>query len=76
MFGIGSCRGVKVAVCVCVGLSMARLEDKPFNEFVRVHARGQARNISSAREAAEWLLFRWPQEINTARAREARKSLP
>jgi hypothetical protein len=35
---------------------------------------GDVCNISSAREAAEWLLFRWPQEIDTAKARAARKA--
>jgi hypothetical protein len=54
---------------------MARLEDRPFNEFVTVKApRGQRQNISSARQAAEWLLFRWPKEIDTAKARAARKA--
>jgi hypothetical protein len=54
---------------------MARLEDRPFNEFVTVKApRGQRQNISSARQAAEWLHFRWPKEIDTAKARAARKA--
>ncbi|EHK53369.1 hypothetical protein MAXJ12_30437 [Mesorhizobium alhagi CCNWXJ12-2] len=53
---------------------MARLDDRPFNEFVTVKApRGQRQNISSARQAAEWLLFRWPKEIDTAKpARHAK----
>jgi hypothetical protein len=54
---------------------MARLDDRPFNEFVTVKApRGQRQNVSSARQAAEWLLFRWPKEIDTAKARAARKA--
>jgi hypothetical protein len=55
---------------------MATPEDKPFDQAVRVHGRraGQVRNISSAREAAEWLLYEWPQKIDTDRARAARKA--
>ena len=54
---------------------MARFADKPFKEFVTVLApRGQRQNISSARQAAEWLLFRWPKEIDTTKARAARKA--
>jgi hypothetical protein len=56
---------------------MATLDDKPFDQAVRVHGAraGQVRNISSAREAAEWLLYEWPtQTIDTARARAARKA--
>jgi hypothetical protein len=54
---------------------MARLDDRPFNEFVTVKApRGQRQDISSARQAAEWLLFRWPKEIDTVKARAARKA--
>jgi hypothetical protein len=42
---------------------------------VQVHGAraGQIRNIGSAREAAEWLLYEWPTaKIDTARARAAR----
>jgi hypothetical protein len=56
---------------------MATLDDKPFDQAVRVHGRraGQVRNIGSAREAAEWLLYEWPTgKIDTDRAREARKA--
>jgi hypothetical protein len=56
---------------------MATLDDKPFDQAVRVHGRraGQVRNIGSAREAAEWLLYEWPTHtIDTARARAARKA--
>jgi Protein of unknown function (DUF982) len=55
---------------------MAPLDDKPFDQAVRVHGRraGQVRNIGSAREAAEWLLYEWPQKIDTDRARAARKA--
>jgi hypothetical protein len=53
---------------------MGVLDDKPFDETVVVHAgRGQVRHISSAREAAEWLLYRWPGD-DTAKARAARKA--
>jgi hypothetical protein len=54
---------------------MARLEDKPFNEYVTVKTpRGGRDNISSARQAAEWLLYKWPSEIDTAKARAARRA--
>jgi hypothetical protein len=53
---------------------MARVDDRPFNEFVTVKApRGQRQNISSAHQAAEWLLFRWPKNVDTQKARAARK---
>jgi hypothetical protein len=48
---------------------MGPIEDKPFDQFVTVKApRGQRQNISSARPAAEWLLYKWPTEIDTAKA--------
>jgi hypothetical protein len=54
---------------------MGKLEDKPFDEFVTVKAaRGQRQNISSARQAAEWLLYKWPSETDTDKARTARKA--
>jgi hypothetical protein len=54
---------------------MARVDDRPFNEFVTVKApRGQRQNISSAHQAAEWLLFRWPKDVDTQKARAARKA--
>jgi hypothetical protein len=54
---------------------MGKLEDKPFDEFVTVKAaRGQRQNISNARQAAEWLLYKWPSEIDTDKARAARKA--
>ncbi|WP_394891114.1 DUF982 domain-containing protein [Mesorhizobium sp. AaZ16] len=54
---------------------MARLEDKPFNEYVTIKAaRGQRQNISSAREAADWLLYKWPAEEDTDKAWRARKA--
>jgi hypothetical protein len=37
---------------------MTRFEDGPFDEHVTIKAaRGQRQNISSARQAAEWLLY-------------------
>jgi hypothetical protein len=42
-----------------------------------VHGRraGQVRNIGSAREAAEWLLYEWPAEsIESWKARDARQA--
>jgi hypothetical protein len=55
---------------------MGTLEDKPFDKAVQVHGRraGQVRNVTSTREAAEWLLHNWPSEIDTAKARAARKA--
>jgi hypothetical protein len=54
---------------------MARLEDKPFNEYVTIKAaRGQRQNISSARQAADWLLYKWPAEEDTNKAWRARKA--
>jgi hypothetical protein len=53
---------------------MARLEDGPFNVYVTIKAaRGQRQNISSARQAAEWLLYKWPTE-DTDKAWRARKA--
>jgi hypothetical protein len=54
---------------------MGRLEDKPFDEYVTIKAgRGHRQNISSAREAAEWLLYKWPLEEDTDKAWRARKA--
>jgi hypothetical protein len=55
---------------------MATLDDKPFDKAVQVHGRraGQVRNVTSTREAAEWLLHNWPSDIDTAKARAARKA--
>jgi hypothetical protein len=54
---------------------MVTLEDKPFDEYVTVKPRrGQRQNISSARQAAEWLLYKWPCEIDTAKVRAARQA--
>jgi hypothetical protein len=54
---------------------MARLEDRPFDEYVTIKAgRGQRQNISSARQAAEWLLYKWPTEEDTDKAWRARKA--
>jgi hypothetical protein len=52
---------------------MAKLEDKPFDEYVTIKAaRGHRQNISSARQAAEWLIYKWPAETDKAwRARKA-----
>jgi hypothetical protein len=54
---------------------MARLEDKPFDEYVTIKAaRGYRQNISSARQAADWLLYKWPAEEDTDKAWRARKA--
>jgi hypothetical protein len=54
---------------------MGTLEDKPFDEFVTIKAsRGHRQNISSARQAAEWLLYKWPLETDTDKAWRARKA--
>jgi hypothetical protein len=54
---------------------MARLEDGPFDEHVTIKAaRGQRQNISSVRQAAEWLLYQWPLESDTDKAWRARKA--
>lgn len=56
---------------------MALLTDKPFDQAVCVHGRraGDVRNISSAREAAEWLLYEWPEAmIDSSKARAARQA--
>jgi hypothetical protein len=53
---------------------MGTLEDKPF-EYVTIKAgRGQRQNISSARQASEWLLYKWPTEEDTDKAWRARKA--
>jgi hypothetical protein len=54
---------------------MGTLEDKPFDEYVTIRAgRGQRQNISSARQASEWLLYKWPTEEDTDKAWRARKA--
>jgi hypothetical protein len=56
---------------------MGRLEDKPFGQAVKVHGEraGKVQNISSAREAAEWLLHKWPTgTIDSLKARAARRA--
>jgi hypothetical protein len=56
---------------------VATLEDKPFDQAVCVHGHraGDVRNIGSAREAAEWLLYEWPAEtIDSFKARAARRA--
>lgn len=55
---------------------MVKLEDGPFDQAVKVHGgrAGQVQHIGSARRAAEWLLNEWPTEIDTAKARAARKA--
>jgi hypothetical protein len=36
------------------------LKTSPFDEYVQIKAgRGQRQNISSARQAADWLLYKW-----------------
>lgn len=35
---------------------------------------GHVQHVGSARKAAEWLLNEWPTEIDTAKARAARKA--
>jgi hypothetical protein len=38
---------------------MGTLEDKPFDEYATIKAaRGHRQNISSARQAAEWLIYK------------------
>jgi hypothetical protein len=56
-------------------LSMVKVEDGPFDQAVKVHGAraGQVQHIG-ARRAAEWLLNEWPTEIDTAKARAARKA--
>jgi hypothetical protein len=56
---------------------MALPKDKPFDQAVCVHGRlaGDVRNISSAREAVEWLLYEWPEAmIDSVKARVARQA--
>jgi hypothetical protein len=56
---------------------MATLDDKPFDEAVTVHGArpGLVQNISSVRQAAEWLLHKWPDRTDTDKAWRA-QSLP
>jgi hypothetical protein len=54
---------------------MGTLDDKPFDEYVTIKAgKGQRQNISSARQASEWLLYKWPTEEDTDKAWRARKA--
>ncbi|WP_394887548.1 DUF982 domain-containing protein [Mesorhizobium sp. AaZ16] len=54
---------------------MGALEDKLFDDYVTIKAaRGQRQNISSTRQAAEWLLYKWPTEEDTDKAWRARKA--
>jgi hypothetical protein len=64
------------ALCAFRVFSMGTLEDKPFDQAVKVHGEraGKVEHIGSARKAAEWLLYKWPFEIDTAKARAARKA--
>jgi hypothetical protein len=55
-------------------LSMVKLEDGIFDQAVIHGAAGQVQHIGSARKAAEWLLNEWPMNIDTAKARAARKA--
>jgi hypothetical protein len=56
---------------------MGTLDDKPFDEYVTVKApRGQRQNISRARQAAEWLLYKWPTEIDTSKGARGPQGLP
>jgi hypothetical protein len=57
-----------------VKIRPASIEDKPFEVCDHQDAAGQRQNISSARHAAEWLLYKWPSEIDTAKACAARKA--
>jgi hypothetical protein len=57
--------------------SMSTLEDRPFDQGVCVHGlrAGDVCNISSAREAAEWLMYEWPAATkNSDKARAARQA--
>jgi hypothetical protein len=40
------------------------MDDKPFEQAVTVHGArpGLLQNISSVRQAAEWLLYKWPTD--------------
>jgi hypothetical protein len=55
---------------------MATLDDKPFDQAVTVHrARaGLVQNIGSVREAAEWLLYKWPSDSESETSWNARKA--
>jgi Protein of unknown function (DUF982) len=56
---------------------MARLEDRPFAQAVKVHGARAAlvEHIGSVRKAAEWLLYQWPaQTADTPKARDARQA--
>jgi hypothetical protein len=51
------------------------LKTSPFDEYVQIKAgRGQRQNISSARQAADWLLYKWQLETDTDKAWRARKA--
>jgi hypothetical protein len=55
---------------------MAKLEDKPFDQAVMVHGArpGLVQNIGSVREAAEWLLHKWPADSESETSWSARKA--
>ena len=55
---------------------MAKLDDKPFDQAVTVHGArpGLVQDISSVRQAAEWLLYKWPDRTDTDNAWRARKA--
>jgi hypothetical protein len=49
------------------------LKTSPFDEYVQIKGgRGQRQNISSARQAADWLLYKWQLETDTDKAWRAR----
>ena len=55
---------------------MAKLEDKSFDQAVMVRGAraGLVQNIGSVREAAEWLLHRWPADGESETSWNARKA--
>lgn len=53
---------------------MALPADRPFDEAVPILDKRGVRHVASAREAAEWLLDRWPLKADTAKARAARQA--
>jgi hypothetical protein len=55
---------------------MAKLEDKLFDQAVTVHGAraGLVQNIGSVREAAEWLLYKWPADSESETSWNARKA--
>ena len=55
---------------------MATLDDTPFDQAVTVHGAraGLVQNIGSVREAAEWLLYKWPSDSEIETSWNARKA--